>query len=105
MLIAMLQNNVLLELDAVEDKKGVIYIPETAKDAPQTATVVAVGPGRWNSEKGLRDPMFVEPGDRVVFPKYAGSSIELDGRSFIIVKELDLSARIVPPQELSQQGE
>lgn len=97
--IAMLHNNVLLELDESKEKIGSLYVPETAKDAPQTATVVAVGPGRF-SEYGAWLAMNVEPGDRVIFPKYAGSSIELDGKSYIIVRDSDLSAKLQlsPPQ-------
>lgn len=103
----MLGNNVLLKLDEQEEmtKSGLIHIPDTGKDMPQTATVIAVGPGRWNERRGSRDPMFVCEGDRVIFPKYSGSTIEIDGKSYISVKESDLTARLAPDELLQTSSQ
>jgi chaperonin GroES len=68
-----------------------IYVPETAKEKPQEAVVVAVGPGRL-LDNGERAPMEVKEGDRVVFAKYAGSEIKLDDTKYLILGEKDILA-------------
>lgn len=89
--VGMLSDNCLLELSGSKDvSTGGIIIPDPAKDAPQTAKVIAVGPGR--TEEGIPVQMTVEPGDTVVFAKYSGSSIELNDKSYLIVRERDLLA-------------
>jgi chaperonin GroES len=72
-----------------EKTKGGIIIPDTAKEKPQQGKVVAVGPGRVD-EKGNRVPPGVKPGDRVLFGKYAGSEIEIDGQQYLIMREDDI---------------
>jgi chaperonin GroES len=71
-----------------------ILIPETAKEKPQEGKVLAVGPGRLD-EKGERLPMDVKEGDRVLFAKYAGTEVKLEGdRKILILKESDVLAII-----------
>lgn len=68
-----------------------IYVPETAKEKPQEAIVVAVGPGRL-LDTGERAPMEVKQGDRVVFAKYAGTEVKLDDTKYLILGEKDILA-------------
>lgn len=74
-----------------EDEKtaGGIYLPENAKEKPQRGTVLAIGPGD-RDESGKRIPMDVAAGDQVLFAKYAGSEIKLDGKKLLIMRESDL---------------
>ena len=68
-----------------------IYVPETAKEKPQEAQVVAVGPGRL-LDNGERAPMEVKKGDRVIFAKYAGTEIKLEDTTYLILGEKDILA-------------
>lgn len=68
-----------------ESVRGGIIIPDTAKEKPQEGVVVAVGTGRY--EKGQTIPLAVKEGDRVLFGKYAGSEIKIDGEELLILKE------------------
>lgn len=68
-----------------ETVRGGIIIPDTAKEKPQEGVVVAVGTGRF--DKGQRIPLTVKEGDRVLFGKYSGSEIKIDGEEFLILKE------------------
>jgi chaperonin GroES len=68
-----------------------IYVPETAKEKPQEAEVVAVGPGRL-LDNGQRAPMEVKEGDRVVFAKYAGTEFKLEDTKYLILGEKDILA-------------
>jgi chaperonin GroES len=70
-----------------------IVIPDTAKEKPQQAEVVAVGPGRVD-EKGNRVPMEVSVGDIVVYAKYSGNEIKLDMEEYLILSEKDVLAKI-----------
>lgn len=76
-----------------EEVRGGIIIPDTAKEKPQEAEVVAVGPGKLD-EQGNRSPMDVKVGDRVLIGKYAGSEIKLDGEEHIILREDEVLAII-----------
>ncbi len=67
---------------------GGIIIPDTAKDKPQEGTIVAVGPGK--KEDGKTVKLDVKKGDRILFGKYAGSEIQLDGEELIIMREDDI---------------
>lgn len=71
-----------------ETVRGGIIIPDTAKEKPQEGIVVAVGTGRY--EKGQHIPMSVKEGDRVLFGKYSGSDIKIDGEEFLILKEEEI---------------
>lgn len=78
-------------IEAEEVKKGGIIIPDTAKEKPQQGEVVAVGPGKLD-EKGKRTPMDVKKGDRILFGKYSGTEIEIDGEEYLIMQEDDILA-------------
>jgi chaperonin GroES len=69
-----------------ETTRGGIVIPDTAKDKPQEGEVMAVGKGKINEEGKVR-PLDVKEGDRILFGKYAGSEIKLDGEEFVIMRE------------------
>jgi len=73
-------------LEATEMKKGGIIIPDTAKEKPMEAEVVAVGKGKIN-EEGKQLPLDVKKGDRILIGKYAGTEIKLDGVEHVIVRE------------------
>lgn len=75
-------------LPAEEKTAGGLYVPDTAKEKPQRGTVVAVGEGRV--EDGKRIQMSVKEGDAVLYGKYAGTEITLDGEELLIMKESDL---------------
>lgn len=68
---------------------GMLVLPETAKEKPQQGAVLAVGPGRQDDD-GDRIAMDVKVGDRVLFAKYAGTEIKLDGKKLLILKESDI---------------
>ncbi len=80
-------------IDSEEKTKGGIIIPDSAKEKPQEAEVVAVGSGRID-EKGKRIPLDVKKGDRVLFSKWGGSEIKVDGDELLILKEEDILAVI-----------
>jgi chaperonin GroES len=90
MKIRPLQDRVIVTRIAEEEKtKGGIIIPDTAKEKPQQGKVVAVGKGKVN-EDGKVTPLDVKVGDRVLFGKYAGSEIKLDGEEHLILREDDI---------------
>lgn len=72
-----------------EQKQGGIIIPDTAKEKPQEATVLAVGSGRV-SDDGKVQPLDVKEGDTVVFGKYAGTEVKVDGEELLIIREDDV---------------
>ena len=82
---------VIRPLEAEEMKKGGIIIPDTAKEKPQEGEVVAVGPGRL-SEDGKRMPVEVKKGDRILYGKYSGTEVSVDGEEFLIMRESDILA-------------
>ena len=73
-------------LEAAEEKRGGIIIPDSAKEKPQQAMVQAVGSGKL-LENGERVPPDVKAGDRILFGKYSGSEIKLDGDEYLILRE------------------
>jgi chaperonin GroES len=75
-----------------EKTKSGIYIPDTAKERSQEGKVVAVGPGKMTDE-GKSIPMDVEVGDIIIYAKYGGSEIKIDGEEFIIMRENDILAK------------
>ena len=82
-----LHDRVLVKrLDEGEQKVGGIIIPDTAKEKPQQAEVKAVGNGKL-LESGERVALDVKPGDRILFGKYSGSDIKIDGEEYLILKE------------------
>ena len=76
-------------IDAEEKTAGGIIIPDTAKEKPQEGEVIAAGPGGRN-EQGQLVPLDVKPGDRVLFGKWSGTEVKLDGEDLIIMKESDI---------------
>lgn len=89
-----LGDRVLIEpVEKEETIAGGLLLPETAKEKPQQGNVIAVGEGR-RDEDGKRIPMDVSAGDRVLFAKYAGTEIKLDGKKLLIMKESDILAII-----------
>ncbi|MEE8396165.1 MAG: co-chaperone GroES [bacterium] len=90
MKIRPLQDRVIVErVDAEETSAGGIIIPDTAKEKPQEGKVVAVGKGKHKEDGGLI-PLDVKAGDRILFSKYAGNDVTIDGKEFIIMREDDI---------------
>jgi len=73
-------------LDDQEQMRGGIIIPDTAKEKPQQGEVIAAGEGKFR-EDGTRQPLDVKAGDRVLFGKYSGSEVKLDGEEYLIMRE------------------
>ncbi len=82
---------VVQALEQQEKTAGGIFLPETAKEKPQQGKVIATGPGRV-LDNGERAPMNVKKGDVVLFAKYSGSEVEVDGKELLIMRESDLLA-------------
>jgi chaperonin GroES len=80
---------VVLRLEGEEKSKGGIIIPDTAKEKPQEGEVVAVGPG-GRDESGKLIPIDLNAGDRVLFGKWSGTEVKIDGEELIIMKEADV---------------
>ncbi len=76
---------------AEEKTKSGLYVPDTAKEKPQEAEVLAVGPGALN-DKGERVALEVKVGDKVIFSKYAGMEIKVDGEEYLVLSERDILA-------------
>ena len=92
MKIKPLQDRVLLEAVKEERKKGGIILPDTVeKDRPQEAVVVAVGPGKID-DNGVRHPMTLKKGDKVLFTKYGPSEVKVDDKEYLIAREDDIIA-------------
>lgn len=87
-----LQDRVLVKpLQQEEVKKGGIIIPDTAKEKPQEGQVIAAGPGRL-SDEGKILSMSVKVGDKILYGKYSGSEVSVDGGEFLIMRESDILA-------------
>ena len=80
---------VVKRIDAEEKTKGGIIIPDTAKEKPMEGEIVAVGPGA-RDEKGALVPLDVKKGDRILFGKWSGTEVKLDGEELLIMKESDI---------------
>jgi len=92
MAITPLYDRVLLKrVDAAETVRGGIIIPDTAKEKPMEAEVVAVGEGKF-AEDGKRIPMSVKAGNKVLIGKYSGTEVKLDGVDMVIVREDEILA-------------
>jgi len=89
-----LNDRVLVKrMEEAQVTKGGIVIPETAKEKPIEGVIVAVGPGKM-SEQGQRMTLQVKEGDKVLFGKYAGQEIKVDGEDFLMMREEDILAII-----------
>jgi chaperonin GroES len=87
-----LHNRIIVERATKgEQKQGSIIIPDSAKEKPQQATVVAVGPGKVDKD-GKRQPLDVKAGDKVLIGKYSGSEVSVDGQDFVILTEDEVLA-------------
>ena len=84
---------VVRRIDAEEKTKGGIIIPDTAKEKPQEGEVIAVGNGKV-LDSGTKVPMDVKAGDKVLFGKYSGTDIKIDGEEFLILREDEVLAVI-----------
>jgi chaperonin GroES len=84
---------VVKALEESESMRGGLYIPDTAKEKPQQGEIVAVGPGRFD-DKGNRLPMDVKAGDKVLYGKYSGTEVTVDGEQYLILRESDVLAVI-----------
>jgi chaperonin GroES len=80
---------VVRRIEGEEKTKGGIIIPDNAKEKPQEGEVIAVGPGA-RDENGKIVPLDLKPGDRVLFGKWSGSEVKLDGEDLLIMKESDI---------------
>ena len=87
---------VIRRVDAEGKTAGGIFIPDTAQEKPMEGAIVAVGPGARN-DKGTIVPLDVKPGDRILFGKWSGSEIKLDGEDLLIMKESDVMGVIEGP--------
>jgi chaperonin GroES len=91
--VAPLADRVVVKpLEEAESMRGGLYIPDTAKEKPQQGEIVAVGPGRY--EDGKRVPLEVKVGDKVLYGKYSGTEVTLDGEQRLILRESDVLAVI-----------
>jgi chaperonin GroES len=80
---------VVRRLESEEKSKGGIIIPDTAKEKPQEGEIIAVGPGA-RDEAGKLVPLDVKSGDRVLFGKWSGTEVKIDGQDLLIMKESDI---------------
>ena len=87
---------VVKRLEGEEKTKGGIIIPDTAKEKPQEGEIVAVGPGA-RDEAGKLVPLDVKAGDRVLFGKWSGTEVKIDGQDLLIMKESDIMGVIDEP--------
>ena len=85
-----LHDRVLIRrLEEQDEKHGSIIVPDTAKEKPQEGQVIAVGTGKV-TEDGKKLPLAVKEGDRILFGKYSGSEVKIDGTEYLIMKEEDI---------------
>jgi chaperonin GroES len=90
-----LDDRVVVEpVEAEETTAGGIVLPDTAKEKPQRGVVLAVGPGKL-LDSGDRGELSVQVGDEVIYGKYAGSDVEVDGREVKILRESDILAKVI----------
>jgi chaperonin GroES len=80
---------VVRRLESEEKTKGGIIIPDTAKEKPQEGEIIAVGPGA-RDESGKVQPLDVKTGDRILFGKWSGTEVKIDGEELLIMKESDV---------------
>ena len=81
---------VVRAMEETEQMRGGLFIPDTAKEKPMQGEVIAVGPGRF--EKDKRVPMELKVGDKVLYGKYSGTEVTLDGDQYLILRESDVLA-------------
>jgi chaperonin GroES len=87
-----------LIVKAIEEEETTasgIVLPDTAKEKPQKGTVVAVGDGAWDEDGEKRIPLDVAEGDEVLYSKYGGTEIKVDGDDLLVLRESDVLAKVV----------
>ena len=92
---------VVRRIESEEKTKGGIIIPDTAKEKPQEGEVIAVGPGA-RAENGKVNPLDVKAGDRVLFGKWSGTEVKLDGQDLLIMKESDIMGIVEGSAEMKK---
>ena len=99
-----LHDRVLIRrIEEAETVRGGIIIPDSAKEKPQEGIVVAVGTGKF--EKGQTIPLAVKEGDRVLFGKYSGTEIKIDGGEFLILREEEILGILVGSSKTAEKAE
>ena len=89
-----LHDRVIVKPAAAEEKTaGGIIIPDTAKEKPQQGEILAAGPGKFD-DKGVRQPLEVKVGDKILFGKYSGTEVKVDGEDVLVMREEDILAVI-----------
>ncbi len=89
--VAPLADRVVIKAtEEAEQMRGGLYIPDTAKEKPQQGEIISVGPGRY--EDGKIVPMSVKVGDKVLYGKYSGTEVTIDGENYLILRESDVLA-------------
>ena len=83
---------VVRSLESNEQTRGGLFIPDTAKEKPQEGEILAVGPGRFDD--GKRIPMDLKVGDKILFGKYSGTEVVIDGEPLLILRESDVLATL-----------
>jgi chaperonin GroES len=78
--------------EAEETTASGLVIPDTAKEKPQQGEVLAVGPGRWSDDKGAHTPLDVQVGDTVLYSKYGGTEVTVEGQDLLILTSRDVLA-------------
>ena len=86
---------IVLPLEEEQTTSGGIVLPDTALERPQRGSVVAVGPGERSRDTGEVIPLDVAEGDTVVFSKYGGTEIKIEGEDYLILRESDVLAKVV----------
>ncbi len=81
-------------LDEEETTQSGIVLPDTAKEKPQKGKVLAVGDGKVNDDTGKRTPLDVSEGDEVLYSKYGGTEIKVDGEELLVLRESDVLAKV-----------
>ena len=87
-----------LIVKAIEEEETTasgLVLPETAKEKPQKGTVIAVGDGAWDEDGEKRIPLDVAEGDEVLYSKYGGTEIKVDGEDLLVLRESDVLAKVV----------
>ena len=81
-------------LDEEETTSSGIVLPDTAKEKPQRGKVLAVGDGKWDEDGAKRIPLDVSKGDEVLYSKYGGTEVQVDGEDLLVLRESDVLAKV-----------
>jgi chaperonin GroES len=92
-------------LEEEQTTVGGIVLPDTAQEKPQRGTVLAVGPGARNTETGDRIPLDVAEGDVIVYSKYGGTEIKVEGEDYLILRESDVLAKVAGAEKKTKKRE